>query len=39
MDGRTGDGQQGGTHGAANGAAEKCWGRQQHVAMHLFNKR
>ncbi|GFR46805.1 hypothetical protein Agub_g8438 [Astrephomene gubernaculifera] len=35
--GRLGDGQPGGTHTGAT--AEKCWGRQQFVTMHVYNKR
>ncbi|PNH09978.1 hypothetical protein TSOC_003328, partial [Tetrabaena socialis] len=37
MDGRSGDGQPGGTHSGSS--AEKCWGRQQHVTSHVFQKR
>eukprot|EP00198_Chlamydomonas_reinhardtii_P010559 XP_001699896.1 predicted protein [Chlamydomonas reinhardtii] len=36
-DGRGGDGLPGGTH--LGSSAEKCWGRQQHVAMHVFHRR
>ncbi|GLI62809.1 hypothetical protein VaNZ11_005558 [Volvox africanus] len=37
LEGRTGDGQPGTTHKGANG--EKCWGRQQHVAMNVYARR
>ncbi|PNW87219.1 hypothetical protein CHLRE_02g113751v5 [Chlamydomonas reinhardtii] len=37
VDGRGGDGEPGGTH--LGSSAEKCWGRQQWVAMNLFARR
>ncbi|GIL62921.1 hypothetical protein Vafri_17101 [Volvox africanus] len=37
LEGRDGDGHEGGTHTSSN--AERCWGRQQHVAASGFGKR
>ncbi|KXZ54429.1 hypothetical protein GPECTOR_5g82 [Gonium pectorale] len=37
LDGRNGDGQPGGTHVGASG--ERCWGRQQFVASHVYHHR
>ncbi|GIL69435.1 hypothetical protein Vretimale_13528 [Volvox reticuliferus] len=37
LEGRTGDGEPGTTHKGANG--EKCWGRQQYVAMNVYARR
>ncbi len=37
-EGREGFGQ-GGTHGTASGAAERCWGRQMHVGFSVMGKR
>ncbi|KXZ54013.1 hypothetical protein GPECTOR_5g124 [Gonium pectorale] len=37
IEGREGDGQDGGTHVGSN--AEKCWGRQQYVSAGSFDKR